>query len=234
MKTTARIICFTLLICAASLRAADTAPSEQELLAIYNKAQASQTAGDHEAALKGFLAVKKHEPDDWRTRAKIVQEYSALGLKKERDKEIEDLYAWRNAQPKETQADLPYFVREQFSVGQRKLMVLEHFTMQGERPVKQAFIVLDNTGKKREFTISLGSYDTTTDAARVLGTIKADERLYHLDGYFDGGVHKTYSFFKGEPKYDEIRQMVVQILEGKLQAVSGMKPAGAGGGEKNK
>jgi hypothetical protein len=234
MKIAVQIICYASLICTASLWAGEAAPSEQESLAIYNKAQAAQTAGDHRAALKGFLAVKKQVPDDWRTRAKIVQEYSALGMKKERDKEIGELYAWRNAQSKEAQADLPYFVREQFSVAQRKLMVVEHFTMQGERPVKYAFIVLDNTGKKREFTISLGSYNTTTEAARALGTIGADERLYHLDGYFEGGVHQTYSFFKGEPKYDEVRQMVVQILGGKLQAVSGMKPAGAGGGEKKK
>ena len=50
------------------------APSKEELLKIYNTGQAAQKDGNHEAALNHFLTVKKHVPDDWRTRAKIIQE----------------------------------------------------------------------------------------------------------------------------------------------------------------
>ena len=202
----------------------EAAPSEGEVLKIYNAAQTAQSAGKHEEALNGFLTVKEHYPDDWQTRTKIIQEYSALGRLKERDAEITALYAFRSELPKEYQTELPLFVREQFSPGKRKLMALEYFTLQGDRAIKYSFVVLDETGKRQEFKITLGSYDTTTQIARETGSIGNNERLFHLDGYFADGEHRTYGFFKGEPEYDGIRKMVVEILEGTIQHVSGTKP----------
>ena len=130
--------------------AGEEIPSEQELLTTYNKAQEAQTAGQHNAALKGFMIVKKHYPDDWRTRAKIVQEYSVLGKKKERDVEIAGLYAFRAKLPKESQSNIAFFCREQHRANQRKLMVLEYFSLQGERAIKYSFLVLDKEGSLRD------------------------------------------------------------------------------------
>ncbi|MGD8912536.1 MAG: hypothetical protein PVI97_19655 [Candidatus Thiodiazotropha sp.] len=206
----------------------ELSPSEQEVLKIYNAAQTAQSAGKHEEALKGFLTVKKYYPDDWRTRAKIIQEYSALGKLNERDAEITALHAFRSELSKESQSELSLFVREQFIAGKRKLMALEYFALQGDRAIKYSFVVLDKTGKRQEFKITLGSYDTTTQVARETGSIGENERLFHLDGYFAGGEHRTYGFFKGEPKYDDIRKMVVEILEGKVRHVSGTKPTEEG------
>ena len=201
---------------------------EQEVIRIYNAAQEAQNAGRHENALKGFMTVKKHYPDNWRARAKIVQEYSALGRDKERDAEIAALYAFRSALPEEARSDLPFFCREQFTTRKRKLMVFEHFALQGNRAIRYSFVVLDETGERQDFEITLGSYDTTTQIARDTGSISENERLFHLDGYFADGEHRTYAFFKGEPEYDDVQKMVVEILDGKMKAISGMKPASEG------
>ena len=203
-------------------------PSEQEVLKIYNAAQTAQSEGKHEEALKGFLNVKKHYPDDWRTRAKIIQEYSALGKMDERDAEITALYEFRSEQPEGVQSEMPFFCREQFTTANRKLMVFEYFAPQGDKAVKYSFVVLDVKGMQQDFKISLGSYDTTTQVARETGSISKDERLFHLDGYFASGEHRTYGFFKGEPKYDDVRKMVIDILDEKMKAISGMKPTAKG------
>ena len=129
--------------------------SEREVLDIYNKAQQAQNAGQHEEALKGFIAVKKYYPDDWRTRAKIIQEYSILARPKERDAEIDALYELRSKLSKDAQSKIPFFCREQLTAGKRKLMVFEYFALQGERAVKYSFIVLDNKEKKQDFKITL-------------------------------------------------------------------------------
>jgi len=189
------------------------------LLAVYNKAQEAQTAGDHAAALKGFLTVRQNCPTDWRTRTKVIQEYAAAGKTKERDAEIAALYAFRLTLPPEIQSNKTDFCREQFTANKRKVMVYEYFELQGERALKYAFHVLKRNGMETDFKISLGSYETTTEAARSSGDLGAHERLFHLDGYF-ADEHRTYTFFKGEPDYDLVRQMFIEILEGKRRHIS--------------
>jgi len=82
----------------------------------------------------------------------------------------------------------------------------------------------DSGKAEKEFDISLGSYKLTDSIARESGYLKEGERLFHLDGYYAGGEHRTFAFFKNEPEYDRVREKVVLILQGKLRAQSGMKP----------
>jgi hypothetical protein len=46
-----------------------------------------------------------------------------------------------------------------------------------------------------------------------------DQRLFHLDGYYQWG-HATYGMYTTEPSYDETRNLVIAILEKKLDPVS--------------
>jgi hypothetical protein len=63
--------------------------------------------------------------------------------------------------------------------------------------------------------------DGTTEFAREIGEIAADQRIYSIDGYSDGGnTHETYALLKKQPTYDEFRDMVVRIVKGETQAVS--------------
>jgi hypothetical protein len=50
-------------------------------------------------------------------------------------------------------------------------------------------------------------------------TPKQEERLFHLNGYFKNG-HATYGMIVGEPSYDEMRAMMVKIMQGELKPAS--------------
>ncbi len=82
----------------------------------------------------------------------------------------------------------------------------------GERRVYLVFTILDPEGNEL-FRYSLGSYDITNTIAHELGEVGPDERLYHLDKYYDQGSHATLGFFKGMPKYRDVRSNVIAAWE---------------------
>src|SRR5437879_9992495 len=46
--------------------------------------------------------------------------------------------------------------------------------------------------------------------------IKPGQRLFHLDGYKQGGTeHEFFASFVGEPDYDKVKAAVLEILHGK-------------------
>jgi hypothetical protein len=54
--------------------------------------------------------------------------------------------------------------------------------------------------------------------------VKEGERLYHLDGYYAGGVYKPFTRFKGEPAYDLVRKWCADIVSGKVSTGEGVTP----------
>ena len=192
---------------------------------LYNGGLVAFLLGKYEVAIRHFKALKEILPEDAQVRAKLVQAYSGADKKKERDAEIEALYALRKETEDEDLQTLKFFCREQFEAGGKKVMVFEHFEWVGERAVRYRFVVLDSEGKEA-YRISLGSYATMQGFAEDMGTVKPGQRYCHLDGYFPGNRHATYGFFAGEPPYDEIREKVVGILTKKEQALSSSQPGG--------
>jgi tetratricopeptide (TPR) repeat protein len=185
---------------------------------LWNLGLAFAATGEHAKAIETWRSYRKIAPDDWQARAKLVQSYQALGDKKARDEEIKSLYEYRknSSDPEVNTAER--FCREQTTMGKRSVFVFEYFSPSGDRPQFLRFCVLNKKGDT-DFYISLGSYDSTTEIARELGESTGNERLYHLDEYTDNH-HATYGFFKTKPDYDEVRPMVVSVLEGKLKPTS--------------
>lgn len=97
----------------------------------------------------------------------------------------------------------------------------EHFRLDGNRAIRYQFDIVGKDKTDEEFRISLGSYERDNLIWREMANPKPKdgERLFHLDGYFKNG-HATYGMFSPEPSYDEVRRMVIDILEGKLEAVT--------------
>jgi hypothetical protein len=106
---------------------------------------------------------------------------------------------------------------------------------QGNMALKYNFIATQN--EKAVFRISLGSYGISSDLPTLtlleftnaaylqsMGIATQEEgddfRVYHLDGYYEGGLHTTLGFYEGEPPYDRIRTEVLATLEGTKQPVS--------------
>lgn len=193
------------------------APEEPSLL--FNGGMAAYLSKDFATAAEMWKKLKVVLPDDWQTRAKLIQAYQATGDLKSRDAERQALIAMRKEGKNEELSQQEFYCREQFEAGGKKLMVFEHFDLKGQRALRYVFTVMNEKGEGEEFRISLGSYDITNSIAVETGQVKKGERLFHLDGYYQWG-HATFGFFTPEPGYDEIRKAVVSILEKKTEPQS--------------
>ncbi|WP_205525745.1 tetratricopeptide repeat protein [Pyxidicoccus trucidator] len=182
----------------------------------YNLGLHFQLAGKHARALEHFQAASLKAPEDWRILAKLVQEHQALGQRAERDAR---LVALRRLKQRGG-VDSPFFVREQFQEAGQKVMVFEHFELEGERAVRYRFEVISADGESIQRTLSLGSYDFTN---AVTQNRTPGVRLFHLDGYFPDNSHQTFAFFNGEPSYDDTRELIVEVLRGERKPVSGTR-----------
>src|SRR5262245_33004072 len=186
---------------------------------LFNGGLAAFMNKDFATAEKLWKSLTELDSDDWQARAKLVQAYQALGDLKARDEQRQKLLDLRKSGKSEDLNKLDYYCREQFEAAGKKLMVFEHFELKGERALRYVFSVLDESGEGEAFRISLGSYQTTNLVAAETGSLKKGERLFHLDGYYKWG-HATYGFFTPEPSYDEVRKIVIGILEEKIQPQS--------------
>jgi len=192
-------------------------PDSPELL--FNGGMAAFMSKDFATAEKLWKSLTELDPDDWQARAKLIQAYQALGDLKARDDQRRKLLDLRKSGRSEDLKKLDFYCREQFEAAGKKLMVFEHFELKGERALRYVFSVLDDSGEGEAFRISLGSYDLTNAVAARTGGLKKGERLFHLDGYYKWG-HATYGFFTPEPSYDEVRKIVIGVLEEKIQPQS--------------
>jgi tetratricopeptide (TPR) repeat protein len=189
---------------------------------LYNAGLMAYLGDKPKEAVEFWSKVKAIEPDNWRVRGKLVQAYQAAGDAKQRDAERDELFKLRKEAKDEELKTLAHYCRDQFSVGKNRVMVLEYFELEGDRAVRLSFLVLKPGSQDIQERYTLGSYRQTNDIAREHGEIKPNQRLFHLDGYFQGGrSHRTYGFYIDEPKYDAIKKAVQEILEGKREATSG-------------
>lgn len=182
---------------------------------LFNTGLAAFGVKDFAFASDVWQQLKAVDPLDWHARSKLIQVYQALGKMAERDKEREELFAmWKSGKPAELKSKAEY-CRDQFEVNGKKVMAFELFELKGERALRYVFSILNKTEDGEEWRISLGSYRMTDAIWRATRNPKPkpDERLFHLDGYFRGGMHATYGMFFPEPTYDETRAKVVKILE---------------------
>jgi tetratricopeptide (TPR) repeat protein len=195
------------------------APEEPSLL--FNGGLAAFQSRDYSTAAELWLRLKKIDPSDWHSRAKLIQAYQALGKLSQRDVERTELIAmWKSGKDPEL-AQQHEYCREQFKVNKRKVMAFEHFELKGERALRYVFSIVNEKADDEDFRISLGSYDFTNAVWRETANPKpkAGERLFHLDGYYKWG-HATYGMYAPEPSYDQVRAQVIKILEGETKPVS--------------
>jgi tetratricopeptide (TPR) repeat protein len=189
---------------------------------LYNAGMMAYFCAKPKEAAELWSQVKALDPNDWRVRAKLVQAHEAAGDTKKRDAEREELFKLRKNTADKELKSVKHYCRDQFSVGKERVMVFEYFELEGDEPVRLSFLVSESDEQDVQSRYTLGSYRLTNEFAKELKQIKPDQRLFHLDGYFNGGrSHRTYAFFVDEPKYDAIKAAVKEILAGKRKPVSG-------------
>lgn len=200
------------------LAAIEQEPNDQD--SHYNLGQLYQNTNQHNLAIKRFGKVVELYPNDWRALAKLVQENEAVNEYAARDFAIETIYeVWRTNVDEELR-EQKFYIREQSEIENGKLFVLEYFELKGERARKFVFKLQDEQTKELKFEVSLGSYDSTTEYSRAAGTIRANERIYHLDGYAPNGTHYTYAFFDSMPTYEVVKEIALMVLAGEYKFIS--------------
>ena len=195
----------------------ETAPDNPNLL--YNTGLSAYLSGQFAEAATYWTRLKNLVPQDFQVRAKLVQVYEALQDSSARDAERAELFALHDQL--ETDANKPaHYCRDQFRVGERTVLVYEHFELVGDMAVRYGFQVFRGGGQKPECTLSLGSYATTNQYMHQRSMLQPnashfhlepDERLFHLDEYRDN-AHRTLAFYKNEPPYDVVKAAVQEIL----------------------
>lgn len=144
---------------------------------------------------------------------------TAAGLGKADD--VETLRAKLIALHKEGKTTSPFFEREQFTHGKATILAEEYYELTGPQAIRYRFhVALDG---KPAYAVTLGSYEFTNQIARQKGTIKADQRMFHLDWYGPEREHRTFAMFTSEPTYTDIRRAVGEIIDGKRQPQSSSK-----------
>lgn len=181
---------------------------------LYNGGLAAFQCEEYEQALKFWKKLKNLNPDDWQVRAKLIQTYQALGKFVNRDEEREELFDLKKSRRVVGLNNAEFYIREQTELVGRRVMVSEYFELRGEEAVRYIFSVLDEK-EQPVYKISLGSYAATDRLWQELDG--ADQRAFHLDGYFKDGSHETYQVYREEPTYDEVRKAVKKILEKKAK-----------------
>ncbi len=187
----------------------------------WNAGTAAFFTKDYPLALSLWSKLKKAVPEDDAVRAKLIQLYRASGDMKALRAEREQLVVLRKSKKNATLSAKPSFCCDQFTVVGKKVFAYDFFELSGDRALRYNFLVLKPDGTT-DYRISVGSYKDTNDISRELGQIKANQRLFHLDGYYDQGhTHKTFKFYLSEPAYDTAKKDVIAVLEGKVKMLSG-------------
>ena len=187
---------------------------------LYNAGLVSFQLNSFDKAAKYWSKLKSIDPNDWQVRAKLVQTYQSLRNLDKRYFERKELFDLRKTNKILELNKTDFYCREQSIMGTEKVMVFEYFELKGGRALRYVFYILDENDKPK-YRISLGSYELTNSIWRETKKpkLKKEERLFHLDGYFDGG-HATYGMCAKEPTYDETRKIVEGIVVKKNTPIS--------------
>lgn len=200
-------------------RAAEADP--KSVLAELIWAESLHRSEKNEEAIPHYKAVIALQPENEVAYAGLVQIYEFQKNVELRDANIEKLYELYKAKKTSNR----YFCRDRFFVGKEFVEVFELFELGHPMGMIYRFHVSDAPGDPTRYLVSLGSYDLTTQAHISLGVIKEGERAYHLDLYrrkLLSNEHLTFKLFGGKkPSYEETKELVQQVISGKLKPLSG-------------
>lgn len=185
-----------------------------------NLGLASAESGDYRLALLAWSRYHEMVPDNTKAFGKIIQAHQALGQLKERDQVRDQLIAYRNSLPPDQRERFAFYVRDQFDVTGQHFMVLEYFEPKGPLRLYYKFTAVDKN-HRAIYDFALTSSDSETAAARELGRIGKDDRMYGLDRN-EGGRSTVYDLLTKAPSYDEVRSLVIAAVEGRSRL--GPKP----------
>jgi hypothetical protein len=100
-------------------------------------------------------------------------------------------------------------VRETLVTDAGEIFAIQFGPLAGEYGKLYLFFLVHGGCERKVF--SVGSYDYLTEFARQSGEIGPEARRYHLD-LFDPEKHTTLEFRAEVPRYEEMREMALNLL----------------------
>lgn len=189
-----------------------TNPRHLSLLTIAGVA--ARALGQHADATRHWETAKSIEPFNIYVTENLVLTYQIDGNKERRDRMRAELMKLREAVP-DKKTLKPSYTRDDFRVGSSIVVCNEYYELEGPQPMRYLCSVFPSIREPAVSRIALVSPEDATQKARAMGLTGPAERFFQLAKADGGGIPQTYISFPREPSYDEVREQIVLILEGR-------------------
>jgi tetratricopeptide (TPR) repeat protein len=209
---------------------------------LWNCGMAAYSAKDYPTSLqcwKRLRSLLPRVPDDEtftvaKVSAKLIQVYQSMGDKPAREKERAALVLLRNSKVDPALTKQSSFCCDQFTVDGKSVFAYDHFALTGKLSIRYEFLVTKPEGTV-DYRVVLECNPDTNALSRELGEIKPNERLFSVDGFYDGGrTHRTFGFLLAKaaklpadptaanpaPPYETVKALVIQVIHGKIKTVT--------------
>lgn len=151
-------------------------------------------------------------PDDWRVDTTLVTAYAVDGRTAERDAIRAKLVALHNSPDAPEAMKANGFLLDLFKVKNYRVETVQYFNPIGKFHTYYRFLVRSMAGKRLwEYELQSDDFAEKSWADAHPQEASAGGRQYTLESDF-GGEHVEYRLFSGNPSYDEVRAVVVQLL----------------------
>lgn len=166
----------------------------------------------------GDLAVTYAEkarqlaPSDWRVDTTLVAAYATAGKQKERDEERAKLVALHDSPNAPDAMKANGFLLELFRVKTYRVEVVQYFKPIGKFHTYYRFLVRNAGGRRLwEYDLQSDDFAQKSWAEAHPQEAAAGGRQYSLESD-TGDTHTEYRLFSGNPTYDDVRAVVVELL----------------------
>jgi tetratricopeptide (TPR) repeat protein len=152
-------------------------------------------------------------PNDWRVDTTLVTAYAAAGKTQQRDAVRAKLVALHASPDAPDAMKANGFLLDLFKLGRYRVEVVQYFQPIGKFHTYYRFLVR-NQGGRRVWEYNLQSDDFTQKswADAHPQEAAAGGRQYSLESD-TGDTHTEYRLFSGSPTYDDVRAVVVRLLQ---------------------
>ncbi len=156
--------------------------------------------------------ARRLAPNDWRVDTTLVTAYAVDGKIAERDAIRAKLVALHNSPDAPDAMKANGFLLDLFKVKKYRVETVQYFKPIGKFHTYYRFLVRNMAGKRLwEYELQSDDFAQKSWAQAHVQEAITGGREFTLESDF-GGTHVEYRLFSGDPSYDEVRAVVVQLL----------------------
>lgn len=176
-------------------------------------ASAALNLYDGASAVAYAEKARQLAPNDWRVDTTLVAAYAAAGKSKERDELRTQLVKLHESADAPDAMKANGFLLDLFKVGNYRVEAVQYFKPIGKFHTYYRFLVRNAAGRRVwEYELQSDDFSQKSWAEAHPQEAAAGGRQYSLESD-TGDTHTEYRLFSGNPGYDEVRAVVVRLLQ---------------------